>query len=732
MTATARAWLERYLEVSLRPLTRLLVRHGIGLEAHTQNSLVALDDGWPARFVVRDLEGVSLNRDHPAAGGGFGGSHRRRQPGPLRRSRGVAPVRLLRARQPPRPARRHAGRAPRPAGGRAVERGRRASWPTRPSGTAPIPPPRRCASSSTRAELPAKANLAQRARRPQRAPRLGGRPEPAAVRARRCMTRRSACPRCGGGSCASSSSRCVYERRSDRSDGDRGPRRAGPCRRYRWTARRRFSFDRVRLGPGPVLRCVAGAAPVGGDSPRSVPRRDRTGADRPIPTGGGSFATELHADHRQRHRRPAGTGEAAAVRAAGAASTTSSRWSSTATPTTRPTSPGWDSTPADNAAYGPEFARPIRPVRVALRRDWWPGTPFPASHPTVVGDRVVLPVHPWQWRRHASTTWAALLADGALVPLGTGDDDYRAQQSIRSLANVTRPEQPTLKLALSIVNTSTARTLAPHTVANAPLITGWLQGIAAGDPYLAGELRPVLLGERLGVAHSPELAAIWRDSLHRLPGRGGAGSAVHRPLPRRRHRRAVHRPVGEGAGCRVVGPAAARGHRCAGAALPGRPRHRPRGPRPEPDPDPRRRAAPAAGAARLPRRHPLLPWPAWPIPPAGPRCGRRRRSTSGSTATPTSRRQSDDEVRDFVHDCLFFVNLAELAMFLEDRFDLAEERFWSLARRVVEDHRRRFPELAGRAARFDVLAPEVSVEQLTDPPAAARHRGPPPARSATR
>jgi siderophore synthetase component len=34
---------------------------------------VALDDGWPARFVVRDLEGASLNRDHPRAGGGFGG-----------------------------------------------------------------------------------------------------------------------------------------------------------------------------------------------------------------------------------------------------------------------------------------------------------------------------------------------------------------------------------------------------------------------------------------------------------------------------------------------------------------------------------------------------------------------------------------------------------------------------------------------------------------------------------
>ena len=74
---------------------------------------------------------------------------------------------------------------------------------------------------------------------------------------------------------------------------------------------------------------------------------------------------------------------------------------------------------------------------------------------------------------------------------------------------------------------------------------------------------------------------------------------------------------------------------------------------------------------------------------------------------------SDDEVRDFAHDCLFFVNLAQLAMFLEDRFDLAEERFWSLARGVIEQHRRQFPELSERAARFDVLAPEVSVEQLT-------------------
>jgi siderophore synthetase component len=68
---TGRPWFERYLALSLRPLTRLLLRHGVALEAHTQNSLLALDDGWPVRFVVRDLEGVSLNRAHPAVGERF-------------------------------------------------------------------------------------------------------------------------------------------------------------------------------------------------------------------------------------------------------------------------------------------------------------------------------------------------------------------------------------------------------------------------------------------------------------------------------------------------------------------------------------------------------------------------------------------------------------------------------------------------------------------------------------
>jgi 2-[(L-alanin-3-ylcarbamoyl)methyl]-3-(2-aminoethylcarbamoyl)-2-hydroxypropanoate synthase len=479
---------------------------------------------------------------------------------------------------------------------------------------------------------------------------------------------------------------------------------------YCWEERRRFSFDRVRLGPGPVVRVKPGEALQEAASPRRFleeigpalsadPERRRSFAAELVQTVLNDTAVQ---DHWQRAARPiAGAAydelESLVVDGHRYHPSYKSRLGFNA---------------VDNAEYGPEFARLIRPVRVALHRDLARCSALPEAHTEVFGDHVVLPVHPWQWRKHAPTTWAPLLAEGALVPLGAGDDDYRAQQSIRSLANVTRPEQPTLKLALSIVNTSTARTLAPHTVLNAPLITGWLEGIVARDPYLATELRPVLLGERLGIVHSPELAAIWRDSLH---GHLAAGEEAA-PFTALTHVDATGEPFiagwlkeeGTEAWVRrlleVTVPPVLHLLVAHGIALeahaqnlilihdggcPGRLGLR--------DFHDGIRYS-MAGLADPDRRPPLRPTPAEHF---------RVNRNSYLEA------ESDDEVRDFVHDCLFFVNLAELAMFLEDRFDLAEERFWSLARGVIEDHRRRFPELADRAARFDVLAPEVSVEQLT-------------------
>jgi len=485
---------------------------------------------------------------------------------------------------------------------------------------------------------------------------------------------------------------------------------AGDGVAYCWAERRRFSFDRVRLGPGPVVRIRPGEALQEAASPRRF--LEEVGAALPAdPERRRSFATELLQTvlndsavrrHWQEAARPAagaGYDDLESLVVDG-----------------HPYHPSYKSrlgfNTVDNAEYGPEFARLIRPVRVALHRDLVRWGAVPGVFPEAVGEHVVLPVHPWQWRKHAPTTWAPLLAEGALVPLGTGDDDYRAQQSIRSLANVSRPEQPTLKLALSIVNTSTARTLAPHTVVNAPLITGWLEGIVVRDGYLAEELRPVLLGERLGVAHSPELAAIWRDSVYRHLAAGEEAA----PFTALTHVDATGEPFiagwvkEEGAEAwarrllEVTVPPVLHFLVAHGIALEAHAQnliliHR--------GGQPRRlglrdfhdgirfSVAGLADAAARPALH--------PTPPEHLRVNRNSYLEA----------QSDGEVRDFVHDCLFFVNLAELAMFLEDRFDLAEERFWSLARRVVEDHRRRFPGLAERATRFDVLAPEVGVEQLT-------------------
>jgi siderophore synthetase component len=70
---SVRAWLRRYLRVSLVPLLTCFIREGLSLEAHVQNSLVSLVEGWPARFYVRDLEGTSLSRDRAARHRLYGG-----------------------------------------------------------------------------------------------------------------------------------------------------------------------------------------------------------------------------------------------------------------------------------------------------------------------------------------------------------------------------------------------------------------------------------------------------------------------------------------------------------------------------------------------------------------------------------------------------------------------------------------------------------------------------------
>ncbi|TGW06758.1 IucA/IucC family siderophore biosynthesis protein, partial [Mesorhizobium sp. M2D.F.Ca.ET.145.01.1.1] len=54
-------------------------------------------------------------------------------------------------------------------------------------------------------------------------------------------------------------------------------------------------------------------------------------------------------------------------------------------------------------------------------------------------DYIYMPAHPWQWFNRLSTIFAADIANRHIVCLGQGKDIYHAQQSIRTLFNISDP-----------------------------------------------------------------------------------------------------------------------------------------------------------------------------------------------------------------------------------------------------------------------------------------------------
>ena len=133
----------------------------------------------------------------------------------------------------------------------------------------------------------------------------------------------------------------------------------------------------------------------------------------------------------------------------------------------------------------------------------------------------LLPVHPWQWDHALALHFAGWLADGTLLHLGQGGGNWLAQQSIRSLSSLQGDQRHNLKLPLSIANSSADRILSDHHVHNAPIISAWLQGVCAADPFLAQGPRLAILAEPAGITVNAShqrsgayglLGAIWRQS----------------------------------------------------------------------------------------------------------------------------------------------------------------------------------------------------------------------------
>ncbi len=72
----AREWFARYAEVAMLPLVRLGAQLGMAIETDQQNTLLELEDGWPARAVLRETQRASQSQaahdDIAATGPGLG------------------------------------------------------------------------------------------------------------------------------------------------------------------------------------------------------------------------------------------------------------------------------------------------------------------------------------------------------------------------------------------------------------------------------------------------------------------------------------------------------------------------------------------------------------------------------------------------------------------------------------------------------------------------------------
>ncbi|MGV8842732.1 MAG: IucA/IucC family protein [Pseudomonas sp.] len=408
---------------------------------------------------------------------------------------------------------------------------------------------------------------------------------------------------------------------------------------------------------------------------------------------------------------------------------------------------------ADNARFGPEFAAPIAIVWLAVAKScgvmnhsqtldfeafiqqefgqqrWQHLSTALTSQGKTLADYWLIPVHPWQWENVISSTFYPELLSGEVVYLGASDDRYQAQQSIRTLANVSEKTRPYVKLALSITNTSSTRILARHTVMNGPIITDWLQQLIASDST-ARDLGFVILGEVVGVSfnydHLPAtrmsqaygtLGTLWRESIHAylhddeqavpfnglssLDNRFGPGEqtpfidawiaqyGLHawvRQLLQVTVSPIIHMLYAEGIGME------SHGQNIVLIVKQGWPQ--------------RIALKDFHDGVRYSPQHlarPELCPTLVPLPASHAKLNRNSFILTDDV----------NAVRDFSCDSFFFICLAEMAIFLHQQYRLDEALFWQMTAEVISAYQAAHPQHQTRYGLFDVFAPFYEVEELT-------------------
>lgn len=204
----------------------------------------------------------------------------------------------------------------------------------------------------------------------------------------------------------------------------------------------------------------------------------------------------------------------------------------------------------DYRAYAPEVASPVRLFWLAVHKDQ---TVFACSddlsYPELLAQELgsttlekfssslvqegvnpdnyfFMPVHPWQWYNKLASIFSADIALRKIVFLGEGEDDYQAQQSIRTFFNTSNPNKYYVKTALSILNMGFMRGLSPYYMSTTPAINDWIHQLTEQDRYLSSKgfsiLREIAaIGYRNHYfenaisedsPYKKMLSALWRES----------------------------------------------------------------------------------------------------------------------------------------------------------------------------------------------------------------------------
>ena len=342
------------------------------------------------------------------------------------------------------------------------------------------------------------------------------------------------------------------------------------------------------------------------------------------------------------------------------------------------------------------------------------------AHQVDFNDYILSPIHPWQWDKIIELYYQDAISNQLIIPLKIAGPTYLPQQSIRTLSNITDISALSLKLAMNLVNTSTSRVLAPHTVQNAAKMSDWLYKIVEQDHILEKQRKPVILREIAGLSINQPialavqygaLACIWRESIYHYLNEGESATPVtglmqldtdQKPLIDHwikqygiefwleKLLKNAYLPIMHILWCHGL---ALESHAQNMVLI-----HK--------DGLPVKAALKDFHDGIRFSRHLLRNPELLPELQDAPK--------EHAKINPNSflETHAANELRDFTQDALWFVNLAELAIFLNTHYDFDEIKFWTMLRSIINQHKEKHPEFAQRYELFNFTDDTIDIEQL--------------------